>query len=266
MDLEPTKNLKDVENSLQDLIFVILTEKYGDKWEENIGVTEDRITKWKERKEEEKKRQQSGTIEERLMYYSDFYDLKTILINKWELFSSIFIDKKTIETFLNQLEKYRDPDAHRRDLFSYQKMLIAGMSGEIRSLITKYHSKKETCNDCFSRIESIRDNFGNSYTIGGSRFCDSKMILRPGDKLEFVVAASDPELLDLEYNISTHPGTWSDYASTKWQKYNTLQCNITEKNISKMFSVKISIKSPRDYHARSGEDDFVEFLYTVLPN
>ena len=31
MELEPTKNLKDVENSIRDIIFLILTEKYGDK-------------------------------------------------------------------------------------------------------------------------------------------------------------------------------------------------------------------------------------------
>jgi len=31
MELDPTKNLKDVENSIQDIIFLILTEKYGDK-------------------------------------------------------------------------------------------------------------------------------------------------------------------------------------------------------------------------------------------
>ena len=55
MELDPTKNLKDVENSIQDIIFLILTEKYGDKWTENIGVTEDRTDKWKDRKEEEKK-------------------------------------------------------------------------------------------------------------------------------------------------------------------------------------------------------------------
>lgn len=265
MDLEPTQNLKDVENSLRDIIFLILKNKYGDNWMENTGVSEERITKWQDRKEEEKRRQQSGTIEERLMYYSDFYDLKTIINKNWELFLSVFNDKKTIDTFLTLLEKYRDPDAHRRELFSYQKMLIAGISGEIRSLITRYHSKRETGSDCFPRIESVRDNFGNSCISNGVLFCDSKMNLRPGDKLEFIVAASDPEGLDLEYRISTKPGTWPEF-EPKWQKQNTFQYEISEKNIAKRLSVEIYMRSPRDYHADGDRDDSAQFTYTVLPN
>ncbi len=264
MDLDPSANLKDVENSLRNVIFLILKEKYHDRWVESTGVTGDRIVKWHDRREEEKKRQKSGTIEDRLMYYSDFYDLKTIINRNWELFSNIFLDKKTIDVFLTQLEKYRDPDAHRRDLFSYQKMLIAGISGEIRALITKYHSKKATGSDCFPRIESVRDNLGNACTFPGVLFCNSEMILRPGDRLEFLVAASDPEGIDLEYRISTDPGTFLKI-DPKWQKSEVLQYDVTEENISKRFSVVISVRSLRSYHANGDTDDSAQFIYTVLP-
>lgn len=265
MSLEPTKNLRNVENSLRGLIFVVLNEEYGDGWIKRCGVSKDRIEKWQKRKENEKKKQKSGSIEERLIYYSDFYDLKTIISKNWNDFLNVFIDKTTIETFLMILEKYRNSDAHRRELFPYQKYLIAGISGEIRSSITKYHSNKKTGIDCFPRIENVRDNFGNSCTADSVLFCKTKMILRPGDEIEFIVAASDPDDLELEYSISTKPGTWPEI-KTKWQKSNTLKYKITKKNISKRLSIEISIRSPREYHADDDRDDFAQFVYSVFPN
>ena len=55
------------------------------------------------------------------MYYADFYDLRTIL-KKWAgEFSNALGDWKTIEVWLTELEKLRDPDAHRRELLlNYQ--------------------------------------------------------------------------------------------------------------------------------------------------
>ena len=81
MDIEPSKNLKNVENSLRDLISLSLEEKYGKNWVDVCGVTIDRIEKWKDRMKEEKIRQKNGAVDKRLLYYSDFYDLKKIIIN-----------------------------------------------------------------------------------------------------------------------------------------------------------------------------------------
>ena len=37
---------------------------------------------------------------------------------------------KTMEVWLDELEKLRNPDAHRRELLPHQKQLAAGIAGE----------------------------------------------------------------------------------------------------------------------------------------
>jgi hypothetical protein len=76
-----TQALRDTENSLRDFIAVVLRAKLGESWLENCGISSERLEKWKERKAEEEKRQESGVVEQRLIYYADFYDLRTILKN-----------------------------------------------------------------------------------------------------------------------------------------------------------------------------------------
>lgn len=276
MNLDPSVNLKSIENSLRDFISCILEEKLGKDWISQCGIAKERLEKWKNRMQEEKLRQKTEAIDKRLLYYSDFYDIQNIIVKNWDsVFVGIFSDKKTIEVFLSILEKYRDPDAHRRELFIYQKYLIAGISEEIKIKITKYHSKRETGLDCFPRINSIIDNFGNSYEPNGRyglKMCPTDMILRPGDRLEFIVSATDPEGLEIEYGMFVHPGNNNYTTDLKictnsiTQKSNIFSHIITEENISQEFSVGISIKSSRGYHAHGDCDDSATFCYKVFPS
>lgn len=259
MDL--TQALKDTENSLRDFIANILRNKFGDKWIENCGVSEDRIERWKERKDVEEKRQETGAVEERLLYYADFYDLKNILKKHWNEFTVALGDLKTMEVWLSELEKLRDPDAHRREFLPHQKHLALGISGEIRTRLVKYRSKQETSEDYFPRIESARDNLGNIYTFGNHNGISTGMTLRVGDILDFNITASDPLGESLQYCIKIGLGDWS-----AWQDNNTFSVAFTEVNIGKLVSVRICIQSYRNYHASSIGDDEVRFFYTVLPS
>ncbi len=263
MNIDVTQALKDAENSLRDFIAAVLSQSLGPNWLEKSGVSHERLERWKERKATEEKRQESGVVEERLIYYADFYDLKTILKKKWSNeFSTVFGDWKTLEVWLTELERLRDPDAHRRELLPHQKHLALGISGEIRTRIVRYRSQKETVDDCFPRIESARDSLGNVWVYKGEDFKKNvsiKMVLRPGDTIDFSVTASDPEDLQLEYGIEV------DIQLIKWQPSCEFQVTITDKHISKLFAVGLCIRSPRLYHASTVFDDKVSFYYQVFP-
>src|SRR5690606_16955876 len=139
--MDVTQALKDTENSLRDFISTCLSNRYGGEWIDKCGVSPERVKRWQERKGIEEKRQEAGAIEERLLYYADFYDLRTILKKNWGLeFSKVFGEWKTMEVWLTEMEKLRDPDAHRRELLPHQKHLILGISGEIRTRLIKYRS------------------------------------------------------------------------------------------------------------------------------
>ena len=83
-NIDVTQALKDSENALRDFITSVLREKLGESWIDCSGVSSERIDKWKERKASETKRQKAGVVEERLIYYADFYDLHTILKKHWD--------------------------------------------------------------------------------------------------------------------------------------------------------------------------------------
>jgi len=257
--MDTTQSLKDTENSLRDFIQMMLSKIHGSEWIEKSGVAPDRISRWNERMVIEQKKHTSGTIDERLIYYADFYDLKTILHKNWSIiFSKVFGEWKEMETLLSILEKYRDTDAHRRELLSFQKHLILGIGGEIRSKIVKYRSMDETGKEYFPRFESVRDNYGNIWTPEKESAIHTSIILRPGDKIEFIVTASDPEGLPLFFRIM---------GLTNWQSESTLEYTIKQRDISLKKGFMIHLRSPRDYHAMGQDYDDVKFFYyQILPN
>lgn len=258
-----TQDLKDTENALRDLISDLLEERDGAHWVSKCGVSKDRILIWTERKNIEQKRQKSGTVDERLIYYADFYDIQSILNKNWDSpFSAVFGKWKEMEVLLTFLEKYRDIDAHRRELLPHQKHFIIGISGEIRTLITKYRSKKETTKDCFPRIENAVDNLGNTCS-SVSKSIETKLILRPGDELQYIVTASDPNGEELNYSIEAEGRPM--FHGGEWQKDNAFTLRVGEKHISEKFYVQICIKSNKNYHASGDRDDSVLFVYSVLP-
>lgn len=259
--MDVTQALKDTENLLRDFIVVVLQKSLGESWLDTCGVSGERISKWKERKTIEEKRQLSGVVEERLIYYADFYDLKTILKKHWSgEFSKALGEWKTMEVWLTELEKLRDPDAHRRELLPHQKNLILGISGEIRTRLIRYRSKQETSEDYYPRIESARDSLGNIYTFGNTAFINTKMCLHIGDVVEFVVTASDPLGANLQYCLRA--GIQSE---DNWQDSNVMALTIQKKNVRKDFTVSLLVRSPREYHAKGSWDDSVHFGYEVLP-
>jgi hypothetical protein len=256
--------LRDAENALRDFVAFKLQKSLGDNWVEQCGVPQERIDKWKERKQIEEKKQAAGVVEERLIYYADFYDLKTILKYRWSQdFSKVFGEWKEMDVWLSTLEDLRDPEAHRRELLPHQKHLAVGIAGEIRTKIVRHRSKDISVDSYFARIESARDNHGNLFTAGDSTRVHTGIILHPGDDLEFVITASDPYGQKIEYKLR-------DTGDYDWQESNEFALKITPDDIGRDFQVHLLIRSERDYHAYDSSldryDDEVVFFYTVLPS
>ena len=253
-----TQALKDTENSLRDFIAVVLRAKSGESWLENCGLSSRKLEKWKGHREDEEKRQESGVVEQRLIYYADFDDLRTILEKHWlGEFSNAFGEWKRMEVFLTELKNLRDPDAHRRELLPHQKHLILGIAGEIRTRLVRYRSKQETSEDYYPRIESVRDSFGNIYTYGDDNIFTGTR-LRVGDVIDFVITATDPFGEPLQYSINPPD-------DESWQDSNVMSFRFTERDVRKRFQLMLAVKSRRQFHANKYYDDAVIFNYEVLP-
>jgi len=260
--VDVTQALKDTENGLRDFIASVLRRKLGVDWVQKCGVPPDRLAQWAGRKEEEAKRQRTGVVDERLLFYSDFYDLETILRKHWSgEFSQAFGDFAEFRALLKQLQKLRDPDAHRRELLPHQKHLALGIAGEIRTSMIRYRSKQDTAEDCFARIESARDSLGNIIVPGEKEPWGILATVRVGDTVDFVVTATDP-LGDLvEYQISTPVA--SGELPTPWHSSN--EFTYTFPKSQRHFEVGLAVRSPRPHHASGDADHRVIFTYEVLP-
>jgi hypothetical protein len=247
--LDATRALRDAENALRDFIGDSLEKALGTEWESECGVTEERLAKWRERRLIEAKRQQTGVTEERLLYYADFYDLKTILKKHWaQYFGEALGDWKTMEVWLSELARLRDPDAHRRELLPHQHSLALGISGEIRTRIARFRSAQETGESCFARIESVRDSLGTIWIKGDSGIIGTRKTVCQDDTIDFVITASDPlgEQLSYSVTIGSPLGTASK-RNANWREMNSASVTFKEAHVGLNTLVCFAVKSDGNF-------------------
>jgi hypothetical protein len=188
--------INEYENTLRTIIINFLGS--GDSVE--YKVSNDRIERWKEKREIESKKNNGLNFETRILYYSDFYDLKAIVLKHWELFIKVFHDKKRFEVFFPELENFRNTISHGRNLTLSQESLLKGIVLDLKNQITVFHNKNEMKEDFFIRITKINDNLGNIWEQGGN---SPAPILRVGDEYELLIEANDPKGRNIKYKIFT---------------------------------------------------------------
>ena len=258
--MNPHQEIKNVENAIRDFLVEHLRKKYGSRYEMHFGISQERILKWKMRQEEEKKKFPTVAVDPRLIYYSDFYDLKEIIKKNWDIdaIKNCFVKQKKVEFYLEELDSYRNPTAHNRDFLKHQEQLISGISGELRSKIAIYRNMEESVDSYFPRIESIRDNYGNTWEPNFGKKVITKTILKPEDVLEFTITAIDPEDLPLNYYCSLGKSYSSD---------NKFSLTISKNEIGLKTPILVGIRSSRDYSKIQGNqlDEWVTFYYDILP-
>jgi hypothetical protein len=255
--------LKDAENAVRDFVGYVLGKELGPDWIERCGVTPERLAAWRGRKQTEEKRQRDGPVAPRLIEYSDFYDLETILQKHWNHFSDAFGEQKKFLALWDELKRLRDPDAHRRELLPHQKQLIVGISGQVRNLIVRYRSSLETSDSYYPRIESVMDNLGNTWVPTGRpglEMVPTKNRLRVGDVLEFIVKASDPLGGSLEFGLGFHLAP-----PESWQASECLRIVIGAGHVGRDRSFGAFVRSKREFHSHGHHDGVVLFTYEVLP-
>jgi hypothetical protein len=158
------------------------------------------------------------------------------------------------------MEKLRDPNAHRRELKQYQKHLIVGISGELRTRIMKYRGKREEVDDYFPVVEAVTDSLGNNASnTTYAQAIVARSPVRVGDEVEIRISSTDPMGEELEYSIAR-------IGQKDWRKENWRTITFHEEDIGKICDINVMVRSSRPYHAYRDFDDFLMYRYVVLPS
>lgn len=108
-DLYPKMYL--LENSIRNVINRVMTAKHGDDWWATRAPTEVR-NRVKDRKDKEAKVPWHGKRGSHDIYYSDFSDLRNIIVKNWPDFDGILHSQQWISQRLEELEPARNTLAH----------------------------------------------------------------------------------------------------------------------------------------------------------
>lgn len=146
------------ENALRSLITIIL----GGSDKTDFKLTKERVDNALNKREIELKKYKGVLVEDRIIYYTEFYDLGVIINKNWELFKPALHDKKEFETFFSKVEDFRNTLSHGRDLLSFQTALLEGILGTLKSQIVLFHNESMDKDDYFIKIMSAQDSLGNT--------------------------------------------------------------------------------------------------------
>ncbi|QXP55185.1 hypothetical protein H0I25_14000 [Cellulophaga sp. HaHa_2_95] len=240
------------ENTLRKLI----TSVIGFNDNTDYKVSSERLNKWKEKRDIESKKNNGILFESRIIFFSDFYDLKTIIDKNWELFLPILNEKKRFSVFFKEIEQYRNTVAHGRKLIKSQEDLLSGILMDLKNSITQYHNRNEKMDDYFIEIIKVSDNIGSSW--GESIFSKSKKpTIRVGDEYELLVEANDPKDREIEYKLFHFTGKLKIN-----QKSNRFNFTIDESLIGQNIMILVTAYTPDSEYKNESS---MKINLTVLP-
>lgn len=195
---EPSEALASVENALRLIVRTVL----GDSWTSQLD--EAKLAKLAIKKGEDSTRRDGAVIADDLLAYTELYQLTSFVISDWEKFKPVFDDKKRTEVYFGILEDFRNPSAHSRELATFERELLSGISTQLRNQVALYRTALDPANAHYPLIESIIDCFGQVSGEGAYNWAGhGKAIqrLEVGDRLTFRARAFDPRNRPLHWSI-----------------------------------------------------------------
>lgn len=244
--------IKLYENTLKQIIVDVL----GTSDETDYKIPNEVKDKWFEKRTFEKEKNDGFLFEKRIIFYADFFDLKTIIDKNWSKFENLFKNKERFIVFFNEVNQLKNILNLGGTLTKSQEELLSGIVTDLKNSYTIFTNKKNKINDYFIRINSVSDNLGNNWHKENSGK-NSKPVLTVGDEYELMIDANDPKDREIEYEVYHFAGSLR-----LKQNQNRFSIKISEDLIGANTILVVKAKTPKsDY-----KNDFVfKIFITVIP-
>ncbi|QOH56242.1 hypothetical protein [Rhodococcus rhodochrous] len=253
--MEPTEAINTVEVVLRSLV----REVIGDSWQSVSSID---IAKLEEKRAAELAKRRGVAVPDDLLAFTEFYQLRNIVNNRWNEFSDALGKKKYFDVYMDRLEGFRNPAMHSRSLLPFEEALVHGITGELRNLIAIYRSRKEGNMEFYPVIDSIIDSFGHQLTT--NQYVE--IPLRPGEQVTFRCAGTDPDGRALIWNLNTNPPI--DGLSPTDQAIGnevTLTWTVGDNQVGERTTVLIEMASTGPHHRHHTFDGGMVIWYRVDP-
>lgn len=262
--MEPSAAIAIVETDLRHLAEAVLSKNDGTEWIEE-HLEQEVVERLKGRLREEVKRRSPATVPSALVSYTHLFELRKIIEKNWQEFAVALGEKRDFVVLMDRVEDFRNAPAHSRELLPYEKSMLEGIAGTVRTQVTRYMSSKYQDARDYPVIESIRDSFGNASADLSSTQASSVetgLVLRVGDEVIFECRAWDPQGRELTWQWGR---VFASQGSAITGSEVSLPWVVTEKDVGARLQIEIQVLSSGPYHRHTQYDHRVTFVYAVEP-
>jgi len=130
-----------LENSLRYVVMSILRKKYGEDWWNRCNISREIRKNVENRIKSEKKNRWHGRRGSHPIFYTDFDDLRSIIINNWEEFKELFPDQIWVQSRLKDIEPSRNIIAHNNPLPQREIERLKIIVEDFRKQLMNQHKK-----------------------------------------------------------------------------------------------------------------------------
>jgi len=131
-----------------------------------------------------------------------------------------------------------------------------GINKELKLQLIMHHNKNNNIDDFFIQLLKVSDSLGNFWELGENAFCDTGMILRVGDEIEFIIDAYNPKGVEIEYKI------FEPYALEIKDDKNKINFVFNQKMIGKLTWISISVEAKNNEYKDSA---MCQIKYSIIP-
>lgn len=175
------------------------------------------------------------------------------------------------------LTDLRNAVAHSRELVTFEREIMSGISTQLRTRVAEYRTRAEPVTAHYPLIESAVDGSGRAGTPGiiANLYQHPFPRLEVGDRLTFRLRAIDPRRRELHWRVYTDQGSGLIHSSPVIMgdpppdavgSPAEIEVTVMEDHVGEEFYVRVwLIHGGGKWHRHHSYDDVVTFWYAVNP-
>jgi hypothetical protein len=278
--MEPSAAIASIETALRLAIRTIL----GAAWHRANGAPD--IDVLRSRQTEENRRRDGAVVSTDLLDYAMTTDLFALVLRNWELFKTVFDDRKRFDSHRSTVLDVRNTIAHSRPVVPFERDLLSGISGQLRNQVALFKGTMDESALYYPTIESAIDHQGHESHISSSLGLDSTLSrLSVGEELSFSCSAFMIDEIKIDWQLIAYKGyfmepdwlpegAWHGSGSTPQSRVIeatgeqvNLSYTLDRSDVGETLSFVVLMRSRAEFHRHGGPawDDMRVFSYSVNP-